>query len=523
MKKLFFLLLFGGCFVAAAFGGDLSRDYIVKTTKAPVWTYQNAASPVLGYLDYGTVPDSEADEEDPQWIYVEQGELKGWSHLLALSHRASEQEELDLANGAFADYLRTEGADDEVIAACTTGTPEKRAGTIDREDFVQHVADAPCIEPYSARGLEPMFIYVIDRDVECPVNEAYAYHGQAIRFVKDSETFSGGTWFAREGAEPDGLVLMSEGKGFDLPASAYHLLTEEEYLAYMNHELKLTHIYAETSLRHYLETHDVAQAEGWTVNFKQYTRKTLADLWPMLVPLLVLLAIFGAGMRADADPTRWAYAAIADLVVLCMICWHFISMPSAQFNDLGGLAWVPISLVALAAMALILFVSWRLGAATLAKFDVSVDLKTVGVGFAIGIVLYIALYMVLTLVFGCGKESPAVGVAGVLCILGGTLGWTVRDMIRQNPAVAAALPAVLVLWTLAILLGFALVAILLFVAFGIVLWMFFSGNLGGGKNIIPGLVGSEQATCAKCRRYGTVRCPRTHPSGSDAPCSSFEQ
>ena len=524
MKKLSSLVLFWACFVAAAFGSEAAGDYIVKTTKAPVWMYQSADSPVLGYLDYGTVPASEVDGDDPQWIYVERGDLKGWSHILAFSHRASEQEELDLANGSFADYLREEGADEEVVAACTAGMPAKTSGGTDRDDFVQeYAADDRYIEPYSARGLEPMFIYVIDRDVECPVNEAYAYRGRAIRLVKTSETFSGGTWFAREGAEPDGLVLMSEGKGFDLPASAYHLLTEEEYLAYMNRELKLTHLYAETPLRYYLETHDVAQAKEWSVDFGQYTRKTLADLWPMLLPLLALLAIFGLGMRPKTNPTLWAYAAIADLLVFCAVCWNFISMPSAQFDDLGGLAWIPIALVALVAMALILFVAWRLGSAVLARCDVSIGLKTVGVGFAIGVALCVAMDLVLILLLGCEAGSPVVGVVNACCILGGTLGWTAYCLIRQNPAVAAGLPAVLVLWAIAIVLGFALIAIALFVAFFIVVWLFMSGNLGGGKHIIPGLVGSEQATCSKCRRYGTVHCPRSHPSGSDTPCSSFEE
>lgn len=523
MKKLLSLVLLFVCAAAAAFGSEAVGDYIVKTTKAPVWTYQSVSSPVLGYLDYGVVPASEVDGDDPQWIYVERGELKGWSHILAFSHRASEQEELDLANGSFADYLREEGADEEVVAACTTGTPKKAADAIDREDFVQEYrADDRYIEPYSARGLEPMFIYVIDRDVECPVNEAYAYHGQAIRYVKSSETFSGGTWFAREGAEPDGLVLMSEGKGFDLPASAYHLLTEEEYIAYMNRELELNHLYAETPLRYYLETHDVAQAEGWSVDFGQYTRKTLADLWPMLLPLLVLLAIFGLGMRQKANPTLWAYAAIADLLVFCAVCWHYISMPSAQFNDLGGLAWIPIALVVLVAMALILFVAWSLGSAVLARCDVSIGLKTLGVGFALGIALCIAADLVMILLLGCDASSVAVGVVNMCCILGGALGWTAYRLVRQNPAVVAALPAVFVLWTIAILLGLALIAIALFVIFFIVVWMFMSGNMGGGKNIIPGLVGSEQATCSKCRHFGTARCPRPHPSGSDAPCSSFE-
>lgn len=524
MKKLLTLILLSACCAATAFCAGISKDYAVKTTKAPVWMYQDAASPVLGYLDFGTVPGSEPDDDDPQWLYVEHGGLKGWSHILAFSHRASVREDIDLANGSFADYLRTEGADGGVIEACTARMPEN-AGAAEPdfpEDTSRYADDDGYVEPYSARGLEPMFIYVIDRDVECPVNEAYAYRGRAIRLEKTSETFSGGSWFACGSAEPDGVMLMSEGKGFDLPASAYHLLTEEEYLAYMNNELKLTHIHVETSLRYYLETHDVAQAKEWTVDFGQYTRKTLADLWPMLVPLLVLLVIFVLGMGANANPVVWAYAAIADLLGLCAICWHYVSMPSAQFDDLGGLAWVPICIVALAAMALILFVSWRLGNAVLAKYGVSVGLKSVGVGFAAGIALYVVLYLIMTQVLGCAKDSPAAGIAGVVCIVGGVLGWTVRDMMRQNPAVAAALPAVFVLWTIAAVLGFALIAIALFVAFFIVVWMFMSGNMDGVRNAIPGLVGSEQATCSKCRRYGTVHCPRSNPSGSDSACQSFE-
>lgn len=524
MKKLLSLLALVLCF-ACGMRGEESHDYAVKTTKAPVWIYQDATSTVAGYLDYGARPESEVDENDPQWIHVKSGNLEGWSHILAFCHRASDPEDLDLANGALADFLRDAGVQQDVIDACTSGTPSsgqlKAFNDVAQEPTVDNSGDG-FIEPYSARGLEPMFIYVITEDVECPVNEAYAYHGNAIRLEKTSETFEKGMVFATEDTQPDGMVLMSEGKGFDVPASAYHLLTEDEYTAYMNRQLDLKSHYLGTTLRYYLETHDVAQAADWNVDFKQYTRTGLADLWPMLVPLLPLLLIFIMGMRKNANPTVWAYAAIADLLVLCVICWRYVSMPSAQFNDLGGLAWVPIAIVALLAMALILFVAWRLGLAALAKYDVSFSIKSAAVGFGIGVALCIVLDLVLILLMGLDKSSVTVGVVNIICLLGGTLGWAVVALLRQNPAAAAALPAVIILWAVAITLGLVLLAIVFFVAFFIVVWMFMSGNLGGGKNIIPGLVGSEQATCSKCRHFGSVHCPRSRPSGSDSACSSFE-
>ena len=157
--------------------GEQSHDYAVKTTKAPVWIYQDATSTFSFYLDYGTQPESEVDENDPQWIHVKSGNLEGWSHILAFCHRASEPEDLDLANGALADFLRDAGVQQDVIDACTSGTPSsgqlKAFNDAAQEPTVAGSGDG-FIEPYSARGLEPMFIYVINEDVECPVNEAYA-------------------------------------------------------------------------------------------------------------------------------------------------------------------------------------------------------------------------------------------------------------------------------------------------------------------------------------------------------------
>lgn len=520
MKKLLSVVVLWACIVATMYGGE-SKDYAVKTTKAPVWIYQDATSYVAGYLDHGTVPVSELQKDDPQWIHVKHNGLEGWSHVLAFGRNAKTAD-IEAANRKFADYLRKEGAEIEVIETCTSAPAAKSVVTVNGKEAIGDNAGGGLMEPYSVRGLEPMFIYVIDKDVECPVNEAYAYHGKAIRIERTSETFSGGTWFACENAVPDGLMLMSQGKGFDVPPSAYHLLTEDEYLAYMNHELRLVHINVDTTLKDYLETHDVAQAKDWNVDFKQYTRTTLTDLWPILVPLLFLLMIFIMGMRSNANPAVWAYAAIADLLVFCAICWKYISMPSVQFNDLGGLAWIPIVLVALLAMALILFVSWRLGLAALARYGVDINLKSVGVGFGIGVALCIVLDIVLIQMFGFEKNSATVYVVNMLCFIGGILGWTVVNLIRQNPAVAATLPAVLILWAIAITLGLALIAIAFFVVFFFVLWLSLSGNLGGGKNVIPGLVGSERPTCSGCRHFGSVQCPRSNPSGSDTACSSFD-
>lgn len=96
MKKLLSLLALVLCF-ACGMRGEESQDYAVKTTKAPVWIYQDATSTVAGYLDYGAQPESEVDENDPQWIHVKSGNIEGWSHILAFCHRASDPEDLDLA------------------------------------------------------------------------------------------------------------------------------------------------------------------------------------------------------------------------------------------------------------------------------------------------------------------------------------------------------------------------------------------------------------------------------------------
>ena len=131
MKKLLSLLALVLCF-ACGMRGEESHDYAVKTTKAPVWIYQDATSMVAGYLDYGAQPESEVDDDDPQWIHVKSGNLEGWSHILAFCHRASEPEDLDLANGALADFLRDAGVSQEVIDACTTGAPSGAGQVVQR-------------------------------------------------------------------------------------------------------------------------------------------------------------------------------------------------------------------------------------------------------------------------------------------------------------------------------------------------------------------------------------------------------
>ena len=103
---------------------------------------------------------------------------------------------------------------------------------------------------------------------------------------------------------PDGVVLMDMGRGFDVPASAYHLMTEKEYIAYMNKELPLKSNYELGSLRLYLENHDIAQSGNWNVNFKQYTRMTISDLWPLLIPILVLLILLFLSTHSKTVPTK---------------------------------------------------------------------------------------------------------------------------------------------------------------------------------------------------------------------------
>ena len=463
------------------------------------------------------------DNDDVQWIYVEQGDLKGWSHIMSLCHNASTPEDLDLANGSFADFLRDSGVSEDVIKECTTGKPDKLMESDDLgceyEDSVSSEADAASgdfLPPYSARGLEPMYIYVIDKDVECPINDAYAYHGSAIRVTKDSETFSGGTWFATEGEQSDGIVMMSGGNGYDLPASAYHLLTEKEYLAYMEGTLSLSHIYHETPLKYFLESHDVAQARDWNVDFNDYTRKTVGDLYPMLIPILVLVLLFLVGKFAIDRPLLMANLAIADLVVLCFVIWHYVSIPSRQFDDWRGFAWVIIGIVALVAMAVMLFVSWKMGQSVLDKYEVTPSLKSLGIGFGAGFVTSLAMSLLMIYVFGCEKDSVAVTIVNIICIVGCTLGFFVVNILRQNKAAGVALPTVLILWTIAIILGLILIAIAFFVVFVLLVWKF----MHGGKFSV-GLLG-ESGSCSDCRKNGSTSCPH-HNDALKSLCSEFEK
>ena len=523
MKKLLSLILLLCFCTAMAFGEELSHDYVVKTSKAPVWTYQDVTSIVVGYIDYGIKPGSMVDNDDMQWIYVEQGDLKGWSHIMAFCHTASPLEDLEFANGSFADFLRDKGVSEDVIKKCTTGKPDNLMETddtgceyADDRQASSKASSGDVLQAYSARGLEPMYIYVIDKDVECPINDAYAYHGSAIRVTKDSETFSGGTWFATEGEQSDGIVMMSGGNGYDLPASAYHLLTEKEYLAYMEGTLSLSHVYHETPLKYFLESHDVAQARDWKVDFNDYTRKTVGDLYPLLIPILVLVLLYLVGKFAIDRPLLMANLAIADLVVLCFMLWHYISMPSRQFDDWRGFAWVIIVIVALLAMAVILYVAWNMGKSVMNKYEVTPSLKSLAIGLVTGFVAALVMSLIMIYVFGCEKDGMAVSIVNIICVIGCTLGFFAVNIIRQNKAVGVALPSVLVLWIIAIMLAFIFIAIAFFVVFVVFVWKF----MHGGKFSV-GLLG-EQGTCADCRKNGSMSCPH-HNDTSKSLCNEFER
>lgn len=525
MKRILLLLLSIAGIVIVLQAAP-AKDYIVKTFKAPVWSYETVEnSPVAGYLDYGDIPSSELDNDNPEWVYVRSGRIEGWAHVLSLRHIASEEEDFDISNSEFADYLRSNHVDESIIAMATEGQVSdinKTKANADADRLLAgKAASEDYMEPYSARGLEPVFIYIINEDVVCPVNDAYKYKGSAIRYEKTEEQFQGNTWFPAGQIMPDGIVMMSQGKGYDMPASAYHLMTEAEYLDYVNGKLALHINPEEGSLKLYLENHDIAQSKDWQIDVKDYTRRTVGDLWPAVLPIVVLLIIFGLSFVVKCSPAIWSYLAIADLIALCIVAYGYITMPSSQFNDYGGLAWILIAIVALICMTIVLFVSFVLGMRLLAHYDVKPSLKALAIGFGIGLGAAIILDVVMTLCLGVDKYDMVIWWTNALLLILTPIATISIDMIRQNRTVASALPAVLVLWGLALTIGLLLVFLAFCLCFGILVWMFFSGNYSGFKGV-PGLVGSEARKCGNCTLYGTAGCRRSNASAGDSPCESWQ-
>lgn len=496
------------------------KEYVVKVTKAPVFAYEgDVTSPILGYLDYGDMPLSELSE-DFEWLHVSDNGLEGWCHILSMRHVASEEEDMELANGAFADFLRENNVDEGVIKACTGSMPLKRETLTDKSELAEAEVSEDVEGAFSARGLEPKYIYLINEDIECQVNEAYAYHGSALRYEKASETFEGNTWFAEDTPVSGTLVMMSQGKGYDLPASAYHLMSEDEYNRYMAGELTL-HINPELgSLKLYLESHDIAQAKDWNVDFAKNTRKTVWDFWPIVIPVLLMIVILALSNMIKINVTVFAYAAIADLIWLCYMGFRYITTPSAMFNDYGGLAWVIVGIVALVCMGVVLFTSWGIGGNVLEHYNVEPKLMPLLKGFGIGVGASIIMDLILIFVFGTAKDDMALAIVNMSLMTLIPLGMFAANIIKQNPKVSAGLPAVIVLWLLAIIIGIALILIVLFGVFAFYLWQFMSGNYSGFKGI-PGLVGTESATCGKCALYGSGQCARPNASAGAAPCDKF--
>ena len=524
MKRIVTLLLTTFFCTIFLWAQNLAKDYIVQTTKSPIWSMQSVTSAVVDYLDKGDIPFSELDTNNPEWLYVEKGDTKGWAHILSMRHYASEEIDLDQANGSFRSYLEDNGASSEVIQKTFSSSAAPAKTDVDSEFDQQHATSPTDIgQPHSPRGLTPVYIYIIHEDVECPVNEQWASRGNSISVERTSETFPKGLWFPTESPMSDGVVLMDMGRGFDVPASAYHLMTEKEYIAYMNKELPLKSNYELGSLRLYLENHDIAQSGNWNVNFKQYTRMTISDLWPLLIPILVLLILLLLSTHSKTVPTKYAYIVIADLIALACMAYYYISLPENQFNDWGGLAWIVIGLITIIAMGIILFVSWSIGMLILNHYDVEISLKSFGIGIGIGLIATLLIHIIMVPVMGYEESSATEAIICWLAVIVCTLGWGCRNMIQQNPAITSSLPALFVLWTIALVMGALLAALIFFIIFMIFLWMFFSGRLSSSGATLSGLINSRAKNCSACQFYGTLQCPRSSASPNDKVCSRFKE
>ncbi|MGN1213678.1 MAG: hypothetical protein ACI4TR_02170, partial [Bacteroidaceae bacterium] len=249
---------------------------------------------------------------------------------------------------------------------------------------------------------------------------------------------------------------------------------------------------------------------------------TLGDLWPILIPVVVLIVIFLLSVAIKGNPMVWAYSAIADLAVLLYVAFQYLSIPEKQFNDYGGLAWVVIGLITLIVMAIILFISWGIGNRIMNHYNVELSLKSFGIGFGIGLLACILVHIVMVSLLGYEKNTVTELIVCWVAVVVSTIGMVSFNLLRQNKAMAMALPALFTLWTIALVVAALLAAVVFFVAFAIVLWAFFSGNLSG-KDTIKGLVSSRAKNCGACSLYGTMQCPRTSVSPNDKTCDRFKE
>ena len=171
MKRIVTLLLTTFFCTIFLLAQNLAKDYIVQTTKSPIWSMQSVTSAVVDYLDKGDIPFSKLDTNNPEWLYVEKGDTKGWAHILSMRHYASEEIDLDQANGSFRSYLEDNGASSEVIQKTFSSSAAPAKTDVDSEFDQQHATSPTDIgQPHSPRRLTPVYIYIIHEDVECPVN-----------------------------------------------------------------------------------------------------------------------------------------------------------------------------------------------------------------------------------------------------------------------------------------------------------------------------------------------------------------
>lgn len=520
MKRIFSssILIFVSLMLTTI-SANTTKDYTVSTSQAPVWGMQSETTPVIGWLVKGDVPESEVDEDDSQWVYVQTNGLSGWMHILSLRHKKSDIiDDQAWVDETFKDHLRELDVDKNVIqrvgeaAVSTEPTSTEPTSTEPTSTLVN--------TNKGVRGLEAAYVYIVSDNVECPVNVAYRKKSNMISLERDSQLFEAGYWFPSEAPITGTVMLMDAGKGFDMPQSAYHLLTEQEYKDYFAGILRLMHNPELGSLKNWLETHDIAQATDWNVELPAL-KKNISDLWPLSIPILLLLVVLllDSVTRLSKPTIGWLWIALI-LIELCM-AWQYISMPSKMFNDYGGLAWVPIAICTLLSLAIVAVTGYFIGVHALAEYDVEPRLKHALIGVGIGVAICIVVDFLMITVLGIPKDDVSLGVAGIIAIAAGFIGWMCYHLMSQNHRIAVALPSTLLVFTIALIAALIIAAALFFVVFAIVVWMFFSGYFNKGVKL-PGLVGSERATCGKCSKYGTSRCPRSNVNSEDSPCDDFE-
>lgn len=523
MKKSLLLILIFLIVTGIQSMSALSRDYIVTTSQAPVWGMQSETTPVIGWLVEGDVPESEVDDNDPQWIYIKQGNIAGWMHVLSLRHIQSEEsDDQKWIDESFKNHLRDLGVDTSVIERVgepaepksSDTTVGERANTLPVDNYMSVTGGK------GSRGLEAEYVYVVTKDVECPVNEAYRASGNMITLARDAQKFEAGYWFPASAEVSGGVMLMDGGKGFDMPAGAFHLLTEQEYEDYMGGILYLKYNPELGTLKSWLETHDIAQSGGWSIKLPEL-KKTVLDLWPLAIPILLLLVVVWISSIASIDILVAGWIWIALIMIELALGWHYISMPANRFDDFGGLAWVPIAICVLVSLAIVTYTGYLIVIRTISVYKVEPKLKHALAGLGIGVAICIVVDLMMIYALGVPKNDVSLGVAGLVSIVVGLLGWMCYRLMSQNPNVAVALPSILLISIVSLIAALTIIASLSFILVFIVVWMYFSGYFNKGVKI-PGLVSSEQATCGKCAKYGTASCPRSNVGPSDSACDDFE-